>query len=144
LFTYDEEAFIIVPVLYLEVYMFKAVLKGLVITLMLIAFVGQAIAFNPSVTCETSVNLISPNFSERIKHFDSSSIDTDSSEDCCGIECCGVDCTCIANACSSLVDFNTEVDPTKTVALTEVVYIQQSEQPKSISTLLYRPPIFTS
>jgi len=124
--------------------MFKAVSKVLVITLMLIAFVGQAIAFNPSVTCETSVNPISPNFSELVKHYDSSAINTDSSEDCCGIECCSIDCTCIANACSSLVHFNTEVDPTKTVALTEVVYMQQSDQPKSISTLLYRPPIFTS
>lgn len=144
MFTYHEETLIILRVMYLEVYMFKAVLRMLVIAVMLVAFVGQALAFNASISCETSVDFLSPNFSELVKHYDSNPIDTDSPEDCCGIECCAVDCTCIANACSSFVYFNTEVDSTKTVALSEVVYLQQFEQPKSISTLLYRPPIFTS
>jgi len=124
--------------------MFKAVSRVLVIAVMLVAFVGQAIAFNTSMSCETSVDSLSPNFHELVKHYDSNPIDTDSPEDCCGIECCGVDCTCIANACSSFVYFNTDLDSTKTAALSEVVFMQQSEQPKSISTLLYRPPIFTS
>jgi hypothetical protein len=124
--------------------MFKAVSRVLVIAVMLVAFVGQAIAFNTSMLCETSVDSFSPNFSELVKHYDSKPIDTDNREDCCGIECCDVDCTCIANACSSLVYLNTEVDSTKTAALSDVVYMQQFEQPKSISTLLYRPPIFTS
>jgi hypothetical protein len=127
-----------------RVYMFKAVSRVLVIALMLVAFVGQAIAFNTSMPCETSVDSLSPNFSELVKHYVSKPIDTDNREDCCGIECCDVDCSCIANACSSLAYLNTEADSTKTAALSEVVYIQQFEQPKSISTLLYRPPIFTS
>jgi len=124
--------------------MFTAVSKVLVIAVMLVAFVGQAIAFNTSMSCETTVDSLSLNFHELIKHNGSNPINTDSPEDCCGIECCGVDCTCIANACSSFVYFNTEVDSTKTASLSEVVYMQQAEQPKSISTLLYRPPIFTS
>ena len=144
MFTYHEETLIILRVLYLEVTMFKAVSRVLVIAVMLVAFVGQTLAFNASMSCETSVDSLSPNFSELVKHYDSKPIDTDSPEDCCGIECCAVDCSCIANACSSFVYFNTEVDSTKTVALSEVVYLQQFEQPKSISTLLYRPPIFTS
>jgi hypothetical protein len=108
---------------------------------MFVAFVGQSIAFNPSMSCETSVDFLSPNVSAQVKHYDSHSISTD---DCCGIECCGVGCTCVGNGCSSVVYFNTEVNSTKTVALSEVAYIQQSEHPTSISTLLYRPPIFTS
>lgn len=96
------------------------------------------------MSCESSVDSLSPNFHELVKHYDSSTVDTGSPEDCCGIECCGVNCTCIANACSSSVYFNTVFDPTKTAALSEVIYMQPSEQPKSISTLLYRPPIFTS
>ena len=123
--------------------MFKAVSRVLVIAVMLVAFVGQAIAFNTSMPCETSVDSVSSNFSELVKHHDSNSIETDSPEDCCGIECCSADC-CIASACSSFVYFNTDLDSTKTAALSEVVFMQQSEQPKSISTLLYRPPIFTS
>jgi hypothetical protein len=124
--------------------MFKAVSRVLIIAMMLVAFVGQAVAFNTSISCETSVDSLSPTFSELVKHYDLSTVDTDSPKDCCGIECCGVNCTCIANACSSSVYFNTVVDPTKTAALSEIIYMQDSEQPKSISTLLYRPPIFTS
>lgn len=124
--------------------MFKAVSRVLVIAIMLIAFVGQAIAFNTSMSCETSVDSLSPKFSELIKHYDLKPMDTDNTEDCCGIECCDVDCICIANACSSFIYFHTEVNSTKSTALSDVVYIQQSEQPKSIATSLYRPPIFTS
>jgi len=124
--------------------MFKAVSKVLVIVMMLVAFVGQSIAFNTSMPCETSVDSLSSNLNALEKHYDSKPIDTDNLEDCCGIECCDVDCACITNACSSFVYFNTEIDSTKTAGLSEVVHNQQSEQPKSISTLVYRPPIFTS
>ncbi len=123
--------------------MLKVVSRVLIIAVMLISFVGQAIAFNTSMPCETSVDSSFPNFSELVKHYNSNLIDTDSPEDCCGIDCCSVDCICIANACSSFVYFNTEVDATKAAALSEVAFMHQSEQPKSISTLLYRPPIFT-
>ncbi|MGB2740257.1 MAG: hypothetical protein WBC60_06830 [Cognaticolwellia sp.] len=124
--------------------MFKAVSKMLVIAAMLVAFVGQVLAFNTSMSCETSIDSISFDFNERVKHYDLNSIDTDNSEDCCGIECCDLSCTCIANACSSFVYFNTEVESTKIVALSEAFYKQHSAQPKFISALLYRPPIFTS
>ncbi len=124
--------------------MFKAVSKVLFITVLLVAFVGQAIAFNTSMSCETPVDSISPNFSELVQHFDSNPIDTNSPEDCCGIECCDLDCICIANACSSFIYFNSESDSIKTAALSEAVYRQKSEQPNAISTFLYRPPIFIS
>jgi len=123
--------------------MYKAVSRVVVIAVMLVAFVGQAIAVNISMSCTASVDSASPKFSELIKHYDSSPISTDSLENCCGIECCSADC-CIASACSSFVYFNTEVDSLKTVALSEVVYKQQSGQPISITTMLYRPPIFSS
>jgi len=124
--------------------MFQTVLKVLVIVVMLVAFVGQAVTFNTSMSCETSVETITPNFSELVKHNNSNPIDTDNSEDCCGIECCEIDCSCIANACSSFLHFNTEVVSIKTAILSETLYMQQTEQPKSIATLLFRPPIFIS
>lgn len=123
--------------------MFKAVSRVLFIAVMLVAFVGQAIAFNTPIYCENSVDSTFPNVSELIKHFDSDPIDTDSSEDCCGIECCDMGCICIANACSSFVYFNAEVDSIKIAPLSEAVYMQKSEQPNAITTFLYRPPIFT-
>lgn len=124
--------------------MFKAMSRMLIIAMMLVAFIGQAIAFNTSISCETSVEYLSPNVSELVKHSDSNLMDTDNQEDCCGIECCAVGCTCIVNACSSFVYFNDEFDSNKTATLGEAAYIQLSEQPKSISTLFYRPPIFIS
>ncbi len=124
-----------------EVYMFKTVLKVLVLAVMLVAFVGQAMAFNTSMPCETSVD--SHDNIDLANHYDSNHLETDKTEDCCGIACCDVGCTCIGNACSSFIYFHTEVNSAKTAALSDVLYIQQAEQPKSISTLLYRPPIFT-
>ena len=103
--------------------MFKAVLKVLFIVVMLVAFVGQATTFNTSMPCEKSVEPLFPNFNERVKHYDSNTIDTDSSDDCCGIECCAEGCTCIANACSSVAYVNTEVDSIKTVAVSDVTYM---------------------
>jgi hypothetical protein len=96
------------------------------------------------MSCETSVNSGNSTLSERVKHYDSNTIDTNSSEDCCGIECCAVGCTCIINACSSFAYVSTEVNSIKIAAVSETIYRQQSEQPMSISTMLYRPPIFSS
>jgi hypothetical protein len=119
--------------------MFKAVSRVLTIAVMLFTFVGQTVAFNSSIPCETSVTHLSANASEH-----SASENTDNRVDCCGIECCDFDCTCVANACSSIVYFNTEFNSTRTVTLSNVVAMQQSDQPKPIATLLYRPPIFIS
>lgn len=124
--------------------MFKAVLKVLVLAVMLVAFVGQAIAFNTAMPCETSVDAHSSNVSELVKHYDSNSSSSDSEEDCCGIACCDLDCTCIANACASSVYFNIEVNSLKTITLSDIIYIQLPEQPRSIATLLFRPPIYIS
>ncbi|MBA6254924.1 MULTISPECIES: hypothetical protein [unclassified Colwellia] len=123
--------------------MYKVFSKVLVIALMLVAFTGQAVAFNTAMPCETLVDSLSPNISEPVNYNDSNLLNNNSSEDCCGIECCNMDCTCIANACSSFVYFNTDVDATKTATLTDVAYIPQPKQPIYIGTLLYRPPIFT-
>ncbi len=130
--------------LYVEVYMFKDVSNVLVIAVMLVAFIGQTLAFNSAMSCETSVDSSALGFSELVKHNNSNSIDSDNPEDCCGIECCDLDCTCITTACSLWLYFNTEVESTKITALSEAIYKQQPVQPKSIATLLYRPPIFTS
>jgi len=131
-------------VLYLEVYMFKAVSRVLFIAVMLVAFVGQATAFNTAMSCETSATPLSPSSNEQVKHYNLNTPDTASLEDCCGIECCAEGCTCIANACSSFAYVNTEVDSIKAEVLSEAIYSQPSEQPKSMSILLYRPPISSS
>ena len=143
MFTLHQESLIIM-LDYVEVYMFKVVSNVLVIAIILVAFIGQTLAFNSAMSCETSVESSALGFSELVKHKNSNSTDSDNSEDCCGIECCDLGCTCITNACSLWLYFNTEVESTRITALSEAIYKQQPVQPESIATLLYRPPIFTS
>ena len=124
--------------------MYKTVSRFLITTVMLVAFIGQALAFNTNVPCVTPVDSLSHNSSELVEQNELHTIKTERSEDCCGIKCCGVDCTCIINACSSIVYFNTGISSIKATEFSEIFYIQEFEQTNSISSLLYRPPIFTS
>ncbi len=130
--------------MHLEFFMFKAASRVLVIAVMLIAFIGQAIAFNSAMSCETLESSFSSNLIEQVKYNESVTSATGSSEDCCGIKCCDLDCTCVANACSSFMNVSTEVEAIKATTLNEVAGLQRLEQPKIFSTLLYRPPIFIS
>ena len=137
--------------------MLKSVSRTLFIAVMLIAFIGQAVAFNSAMSCETSedsfhtkakahTNINSSNetdnFSAQTQHKDSVLLAEESSEDCCGIECCDVDCNCIANACSSFMYVETEASATKKYTLNQDACLQQADQPKAVASLLYRPPIF--
>ena len=135
--------------------MFKTVARVFFISVMLVAFIGQVLAFNTAMPCETSVDSHSfSNTNKLEKQNDaglshtsveiSSSINSDHSDDCCGIDCCDLDCICVTNACSSCVYFTIELDSLSAIELSEVAYIKLSDSPKTITTLLYRPPIFTS
>ncbi|WP_159820945.1 hypothetical protein [Colwellia sp. 20A7] len=124
--------------------MFKAVSRVLFFVVMLVAFIGQVLAFNTSMACETSVESHSLIKNHKLENNDSSIIDTDSAEDCCSIECCDMDCICMAHVCSSSTYFSTNVGLNRTITVNETFYISNFEQPKSIVTLLYRPPIFIS
>ena len=123
--------------------MVKAVSRVLLIAVMLVAFVGQAITFSTAMSCENSVDSLSPHLSELIKDHDvnATSTDTGNPDDCCDIECSDVKCICIANACSFFAYVNTGVVSLKTASFSETVYIKQPEHPNAITTLLYRPPI---
>lgn len=112
---------------------------------MLIAFVGQAFAYT-AMSCEMStgsheshmnMDHSTMNDHEGMNHSDMSKTDNGQSEDCCD-----ADCVCPENACTSTTVLNSNVNSTDIQSLSEAVVIQQSNQPKSISTSLYRPPIF--
>lgn len=122
--------------------MSKAFSKVLVITLMLFAFVGQAFAYSampcemPSGSHESHMNM-NMNMNMNMDHGDMNKSSNGQSEDCCDVEC-----ICPANACSSTTVLNSSVDSTDIQILSESVAAMQSKQPHSISTSLYRPPIF--
>lgn len=118
--------------------MSKAFSKVLVITLMLVAFVGQAFAYS-AMSCEMSSGSHEShmNMNMNMNHGDMNKSSNGQSEDCCDVEC-----ICPANACSSTTVLNSSVDSTDIQILSESVVALQSKQPHSISTSLYRPPIF--
>ncbi|KGK01917.1 MULTISPECIES: hypothetical protein [unclassified Pseudoalteromonas] len=122
--------------------MSKAFSKVLVMTLMLVAFVGQAFAYS-AMPCEMSSGSheshmnMNMNMNMNMDHGDMNKSSNGQSEDCCDVEC-----ICPANACSSTTVLNSSIDSTDIQIFSESVAALQSKQPHSISTSLYRPPIF--
>ena len=116
--------------------MSKAFSKVLVITLMLFAFVGQVFAYS-AMPCEMPSGSHESHMNMNMDHGDMNKSSNGQSEDCCDVEC-----ICPANACSSTTVLNSSVDSTDIQILSESVAAMQSKQPHSISTSLYRPPIF--
>jgi hypothetical protein len=124
--------------------MFKPFSKVLVLAAMLIAFVGQALAYT-TMPCEMTVDShqshmtmdhSSPDSPKGMDHSKMKSSKS-TSEDCCD-----VDCVCPDHACSSVSLLISGYYTLGVMGFTEAAIIQVSEQPNSISTSLYRPPIF--
>lgn len=126
-------------------FMFKLVSKAVVITLMLVAFVGQAFAYS-AMSCEMSSGSheshMSMDHSKMSHHEGMNHNDMNKSSNVQTEDCCDVDCVCPANACTSVTVLNSSVDSTDVQSLNEALVALQSKQPNSISTSLYRPPIF--
>lgn len=116
--------------------MFKPLSKVLVVVAMLIAFVGQALAYT-AMPCEMSSGSHESHMNMNMDHGDMNKSSNGQSEDCCDVEC-----ICPANACSSTTVLNSSIDSTDIQIFSESVAALQSKQPHSISTSLYRPPIF--
>jgi hypothetical protein len=122
--------------------MFKAISKGIIVSLLFVAFIGQTMAVSMATPCDTSVDAQHSSVSERIKYKHPASIDTELSAHCCDVDCCDLDCICIANACSSIVYLPAFLGLTSTFSETDITFIQPFEQANSFASLLYRPPIF--
>jgi hypothetical protein len=139
----------------------------LVLSVLLLAFLGQAMGYSLFNSCEENgvlsssnlgtSNLNISNVTAPVHNDVNTSLDNTlssnkakSSEhvksqvDCCTDECCDAACVCIANGCTSAMYLNVELIPSKPMLLSESPYLPFFAQPKSISTSRYRPPIFTS
>ena len=124
--------------------MFKPLSKVLVVVAMLNAFVGQALAYT-SMSCEMSADSHQSHMTmehssmkshEGMEHGDMKA-SASSSKDCCD-----VDCICPANACTSVTFLNSNNGSPDILGFTEAIANQGAEHPKSMSTSLFRPPIF--
>ena len=136
--------------------MYKPLSKVLIVMTMLIAFIGQTLAYS-AMACEMAgdahqAHTMMVNGEETMSHhlMDRSSSDhgnmnhpmasqgNPSSSD----DCCGVDCICPANACTSFTLLSTPTTYVDLVLLNEALNLLPIEQPSSLPTSLYRPPIF--
>lgn len=149
--------------------MVKVVSNVFVQIVMLVAFVGQVMAYNTVTPCESSLgapaslihtniynNIYTGNFNdhntnndnntghESANQDDSASIKSSSSPDCCDDDCCDAYCICIANAYSSFAYFNADIISAKIAVLAEAPYKELSAQPNATANTLYRPPIIAS
>jgi len=124
--------------------MFKPLSKVLVVVAMLTAFVGQAFAYT-SMSCEMSADSHQSHMTmehssmkshEGMEHGDMKA-SASSSKDCCD-----VDCICPANACTSVTFLNSNNGSPDILGFTEAIVNQGAKHPKSMSTSLFRPPIF--
>ena len=122
--------------------MLKAISKVSVLTIMFVAFIGQAMAFNTAIPCDSGDEHSILSKAE-IKAQVNTDSNLDEHDDCCGIECCSLDCSCIANACNSVVYFSASIAILHSEVTSETLNIHQLIQPCSVSNSLYRPPIIT-
>jgi hypothetical protein len=125
--------------------------KVLVVAVMLIAFVGQALAYS-SMSCEMSHESHMNMSHDSMDHssmdhssmdhasMDHSSVDQNSQNQ--HEECCGSDCVCPDSACMSIIIVGSDPKTAYVARLSESVSFQPMNQTKSIPTSLYRPPIF--
>ncbi len=124
--------------------MFKAFSKVILITLMLIAFTGQAFAFF-SMSCEMSNGSNESHMSmehSKMNHHEGMKLNNvDEAGNHLSMDCCGDNCVCPTNGCTSTLVINSSIDSTDIQLLSEAIALLQSEQPNSIFTSLYRPPI---
>ena len=121
--------------------MFKPLSKVLVVVAMLTAFVGQALAYT-SMFCEMSADSHQSHMTmehssmkshEGMEHGEMKA-SASSSKDCCD-----VDCIC---PCTSVTFLNSNNGSPDILGFTEAIVNQGAEHPKSMSTSLFRPPIF--
>ncbi|WP_448569111.1 hypothetical protein [Thalassotalea ganghwensis] len=146
--------------------MLKPLSKVIVITFMLIAFVGQTLAY-AAMSCEMATgthqshqmmgnNMIDNDTMahDMMEHATMGHSMTDDlsadhqrmnhqlmSDLSQSDDCCEVDCHCPANACTSTTLLYAPIDLSNIQSLSDVVITLTTQQPKSVSTSLYRPPI---
>ena len=115
--------------------MFKPASNIIVILLVLVAFMGQAMAMYISTPEISQLAIDSAEISQP------SSNDTAHDDDCCDVECCEAECICPANACSSVPFLQTLIHSPNTLSISELVVMPFVLAANSITSNLYRPPI---
>ncbi len=129
---------------FLEICMFKPLLKLLSVATLLIAFIGQTMAFHFMASYGDFSDLQDkPQQQIVVSHSDDVNTTKDV-DDCCDIECCENICICPANACASIVYLDSVLLLSAVVLLNESLLPMVIKDTYFIATSFYRPPISVS
>ncbi|MEP1445750.1 MAG: hypothetical protein ABJK37_06520 [Paraglaciecola sp.] len=137
--------------------MFTPLSKLLIMITLLVAFVGQSMAYHfvPPDEGSTSSQTVDGEASQQTKgnklndslqnSLDgANTLASEDVDDCCDIDCCEGECFCPANACASMVYVDNTLTFSKLILNSELALPFVQAFPQYIASSLYRPPIFTS
>ena len=134
--------------------MHTAFSKAVVVVVMLVAFLGQAMAMSSLISNKSSdknsyqSTYQSPFSANSFVNSEKPQINDLAVADCsdpicCDLDCCDNDCICAASGCSSIVYLYSEIDAVQLPIFSEILPLTQLKQANSIISIHYRPPIFT-
>lgn len=118
--------------------------KLLLMITMLIAFVGQTMAYHFMASYDSSFEQHIEIPQKTIINDNSSANPSESIDDCCEVECCESDCICPANACASIAYLDSRLLLSDIMVLSEPLLSLATKDTYFIASPFYRPPIFTS
>ncbi|MDK2595605.1 hypothetical protein [Pseudoalteromonas obscura] len=124
--------------------MLKPISQVFIIIAMLIAFVGQAMAYNFTMSFEQASTSLDLAQASQTLADHSGKTGASETDDCCEVECCENDCVCPGNACVSLMYLSTDMQSAQVVKHSELVINIDIGRPIPMTDSLFRPPIFAS
>ncbi|NMM40231.1 hypothetical protein [Pseudoalteromonas arctica] len=123
--------------------MFKSLSQLLFMIILLVAFVGQTMAYS-LMTSYDSISELQTSTQLQPFSTEHSSAKSASEDDCCDVECCENECICPANACASMLYLYSNLPLSELVVISESLNLLSTQATFFTATSLYRPPIFTS
>ncbi|MDK1285767.1 hypothetical protein [Pseudoalteromonas umbrosa] len=115
-----------------------------VIAAVLVAFVGQSLAYNFVMSYEQGSVLVSDMHTPASNSLDTAKQNAQSEDDCCEVDCCEDECICPANACMTFAYVKPDNQPVLLSKYHHLAHAIAHQHPIDMKDLLFRPPIFTS
>ncbi|AOT07637.1 hypothetical protein [Pseudoalteromonas luteoviolacea] len=119
--------------------MLKPVSHVLIIVAVLVAFIGQSLAYNFVMSFEQGLTLVADSDSQQILEGG-----TQNEDDCCEVDCCEDECICPSNACMTFAYVKPDNHSVSFSKYHHMLFNISREHPIKVQDSLFRPPIFAS
>ncbi|KZN68246.1 hypothetical protein N473_07420 [Pseudoalteromonas luteoviolacea CPMOR-1] len=124
--------------------MLKPLSHVLIITAVLVAFIGQSLAYNFAMSFEQGSTLVVDlhlTVSDAQRELGSGAQNED---DCCEVDCCEDECICPSNACMTFAYVKPDNHSVSFSKYHHMLFNISHEHPIKVQDSLFRPPIFAS